>query len=112
MIIGNKQLNVSNLVKCIFINHKIIINLPNYLNDKYFISIIGILDYNDNGFISEYYLIYDNESNRDKHLNSIASQLNDYLNNLNFINNNSEIILNNIKIGTIIKYNEQYNRYQ
>ena len=110
LILGNKSVNESNLVKCIFINNKIIINLPKYLNDKYFISVIGILDYNNNySFISEYYLIYDNENNRDKHLNSIASQLNDYLNNLNFINNISSIILNNIKIGTIVKNNEQYN---
>ena len=109
LILGKKPINESNLVKCIFINHKIIINLPNYLNDKYLVSVIGILDYKDNGFISEYYLIYDNESNRDKHINSIAPQLNDYLNNLNFINNNSSIILNNTKIGTIVKYNEQHN---
>ena len=108
LILGNKPINKSNLVKCIFINHKIIINLPNYLNDKYLVSVIGILDYKDNGFISKYYLIYDNESNRDKHINSIACQLNDYLNKLNFINNNSSIILNNIKIGTIVKNKEQY----
>ena len=109
LILGNIKENESNLVKCLFINYKIIINLPKYLNGKYFISVIGILDYNDNSFISEYYLIYDNKNNRNKHLKSIASQLNTYLNNLKFINDNSSIILNNIKIGTIVKYNGQNN---
>ena len=98
-----------NLTKCIFNNGKIIINMPNNLNNK-IVSLIGILDPYYNTFIVVYILIYNNENNRDKHIKEIISNLDEYLNNLNFINNNSEIVNNNSEtIGTIIKYDNNHN---
>ena len=97
------------LIKCIFNNGKIIINMPNHLNNK-IVSLIGILDPYYNYFIVEYILIYNNENNRNMHIQEIVSNLDEYLNNLNFLNNNSEIVNNNSEtIGTIIKNDNNNN---
>ena len=99
-IICNKS-----LAKCIFNNGKIIINLPNNLSNK-IISLIGILEPYYNYFIVEYILVYNNENNRNKHIQEIISNLDEYLNTLNFLNNSLEISnINSEIIGTIIKYN-------
>ena len=98
------------LTKCIFNNGKIIINLPNDLNVNKIVSLIGILEPYYNYFIVEYILIYNNKNNRSKHIKEIISNLDEYLNNINFLNNNSEIVDNNSDIiGTIIKYDNDYN---
>ena len=100
-----------NLIKCIFNNGKIIINIPNNnLNGNKIVSLIGILEPYYNYFIVEYILIYNNENNRNKHIQEIISNLDEYLNNLNFLNNNLEIVNNNSeRIGTIIKYDNDNN---
>ena len=99
-----------NLTRCIFNNDKIIINMPNNLNNNKIVSLIGILDPYYNYFIVEYILVYNNEDNRNKHIQEIISNINEYLNNLKFSNNNSEIVNNNSEIiGTIIKYDNENN---
>ena len=104
-IICNKS-----LAKCIFNNGKIIINIPNNNLINKIVSLIGILEPYYNYFIVEYILIYNNEDNRNKHIQEIISNLDEYLNNLNFLNNNLEIVNNNSeKIGTIIKYDNDNN---
>ena len=93
------------LTKCIFNNGKIIINMPNNLNNK-IVSLICILEPYYNNYIVEYILIYNNENNRNNHIKEIISNLDEYLNSLNFLNNNSEIVNKNSEIiGIIIKYN-------
>ena len=58
------------LSECIINNEKIIINLPNFLNNiNIFISIIGFLD--ENIFKQEYYLIYHNKSKRKIHIEKL-----------------------------------------
>jgi hypothetical protein len=65
---------------CIINNEKIIINLPNFLNNRnIFISIIGFLD--ENIFKQEFYLIYHNKSKRKIHIESILKDLKKFLNN-------------------------------
>ena len=55
---NNSQIN-NLLSECIINNEKIIVNLPNFLNNSnIFISMIGFLD--ENIFKQEYYLIYYN----------------------------------------------------
>ena len=111
LFIQNITEYIKNLTKCIFNNGKIIINMPNNnINNNKIVSLIGILESYYNYFIVEYILVYNNEVNRNKHIQEIISNLDGYLNNFKFSNNNSEIILNNSEIiGTIIKYDNDNN---
>jgi len=105
LLVQNTIICKKNLTKCIFNNGKIIINMPNNLNNNKIVSLIGILDPYYNIFIVEYILIYNNENIRDNHIQEITSNLDEYLNNISFLNNNSIIVNNNSEvIGTIVKY--------
>ena len=110
LFIQNTTKYNKNLTKCIFNSGKIVINMPNNLNNNKIVSLIGILDPYFNYFIVEYILVYNNEDNRNKNIQEIISNINEYLNNLKFSNNNSEIVNNNSEIiGTIIKYDNDNN---
>ena len=97
--------------ECIFIDGKIIINLPNYLNHSGMIpkcvSIIGNL-YVDNCFKIEYILIYITEAARTNHLNSITNNLKENLRNLKFKNNIYTFNFQSNEV-TIIKYKKKDN---
>ena len=100
------------LAKYIINNGHIIIYLPNYLNEKKYVSLIGSLDYEQNISI-EYFFIFDNENDMKIYIEGILNQLDNYMNNINLINNISPIFDNNSKIiGNIIKYeNNNNNNY-
>ena len=92
------------LSECIINNEKIIINLPNFLNNRnIFISIIGFLD--ENIFKQEYYLIYHNKSKRKIHIEFILKDLKKFLN-----NTSEKIIFNNEIIGSIMKVEQNDNK--
>ena len=87
-------------------NGKLIINLPNFLNDKD-IWIIGKLN-TENVFIYEYFLIYEQKKDSNNHINFICNYIgiNNYLNGLNFISNTKPIVNekeNYKNIGLVIK---------
>jgi len=97
--------------ECTFIDGKIIINLPNYLNHSGMIpkcvSIIGNL-YVDNCFKIEYILIYITEAARKNHLDSIKNNLKENLRNLKFKNNIYTFNFQSNEV-TIIKYKKKDN---
>jgi len=97
--------NNSYLYDCFFEKGKIIINLPNNLNNKT-ISLVGSLDNYYNYFVLEYIFIYNNDKDRINHFNIILGRLEKYLGNLKFNKNNAPITLreNSDIIGTAIKY--------
>ena len=94
-----------------FIDKKIIINLPNYLNSSGLVpkcvSLIGDL-YIDNCFKIEYILIYITEAARTNHLNSIKNNLKESLRNLRFKNNICSFNFQSSEV-TIIKYRKKDN---
>ena len=101
----------NNYLKCEINEGKIIIHYPHNFNDNNKdISVIGELK-NDNHFLNEFILIYNDSSSRSCHMNNIKGNLNNYLSNLKLHENSSPIKDKNYKeIGTIIKYsNETFN---
>ena len=87
-------------------NGKLIINLPNFLNNKD-IWIVGKLN-TENIFIYEYFLIYGQKKDSNNHINFICNYIgiNNYLNGINFINNSKSIVNeeeNYKNIGLVIK---------
>ena len=76
--------NINYLCECFFEKGKIIINMPNNLNNK-IISLIGSLDNYYNFFKLEYIFIYNNEKDRTNHFNNIFGKLDKYLENYNCI---------------------------
>ena len=104
---GKTYQNDDNLLAdCYFNNGYIIINLPNILNNKNFVSLLGILDYNKDIKI-EYILVYNDKNNRNIHIQSISNILDNYVNNINKTKKTSPIIMENNSqiIGTIINNN-------
>ena len=101
----DSYVNNSYLYDCFFEKGKIIINLPNNLNNKT-ISLVGSLDNYYNYFALEYIFIYNNDKDRINHFNIILGRLEKYLANLKFNKNNAPITLreNSNIIGTAIKY--------
>ena len=101
----------NNYLKCGINEGKIIIHYPQNFNgnDKY-ISVIGHLN-NENRFLNEYILIYNDFSPKFGHMQSIKRNLNNYLTSLQLYENSAPIVDNNYKeIGIIIKYsNETFN---
>ena len=104
---GKTYLNDDNLLAdCYFNNGYIIINLPNFLNNQNFISLLGILDC-DKDIKIEYILVYNDDNNRNIHIQSISNNLDSYVNKLNKSKKCSPIIIDNNSqiIGTIINNN-------
>ena len=101
----NKKVHEKNiLASCIFNNDKVIVNIPNNLNNK-FVSLIGSFTNYYYIFNLEYIMVYNKDKDRNSHIDNIMINLEDYLKNLNLTNNSSPIISdNNSIIGTIIKY--------
>jgi hypothetical protein len=65
--------NISGIeTSCIYKDGKVIINIPKYLNDnKYFITLVGFLEDETFIFLTTHIFVYNNESDQDKHVNSI-----------------------------------------
>ena len=98
--------------ECIFNDGKIFVNLPNYLNENKFISLVGCLDEYYNYFILDYILIYNNENERKNHILEISQNFNLFLNEIDFKDNYKQV--NNNIYFTIIKYekdNEENNNF-
>ena len=97
--------------ECTFIDGKIIIDLPNYLNHSGMVpkcvSIIGNL-YVDRCFKIEYILIYVTEAGRKNHLDSIKNNLKENLRNLKFKDNIYTFNFQSNEV-TIIKYKKKDN---
>ena len=98
------------LCECFFDKGKIIINMPNNLNNNKSISLIGSLDNYYNYFILEYIFVYNNENDRINHFKIILRKLDKYLKNLQLDKNNAPITIgkNCEIIGTVIKYEKDY----
>jgi len=97
--------------ECTFIDNKIIINQPNYLNSSgLFLKIISLIGnlYTDNCFKIEYILIYASEFARTNHLNSIKDNLVENLRNLKFKNNICSFNFQSSEV-IIIKYRKKDN---
>ena len=81
--------------ECLFNKRKIIINLPQYLNDKKYISLIGYLDHKTKIFTTSYISVYYIDTHQKEHINYI-------------INNDLDNYLQSLKEEcTIIRYKEQ-----
>jgi ubiquitin carboxyl-terminal hydrolase 4/11/15 len=100
--------NENLLSECIFIDEKIIVNLPNYLNKNKYISLIGCMDEYYNNFILDYILIYNNENDRKIHIQNINQNFNLFLNEIKFSDKFKQINYNNISL-IIIKYDKDSN---
>ena len=98
--------NTDILAECFFNKGKILINIPNHLNNNHFISLIGTLDNYFNNFKLEYVFVYNKETDRKNHIKSIIFNLNDYLDKLILSNNICSLTIGNNYdiIGTIIKF--------
>ena len=105
-------------VECILNEGKIIINLPEKLNKKYFVSLIGYIQDGDfNNFVLEYILIFKDEKYRRTHIYNINFYFNDYLNSLKFDKNcykykEKDIIIAKYNNGKIVdRYESQVINY-
>ena len=102
----------NNYLKCVINEGKIIIHYPQdfFCNDKC-ISVIGQLD-NENLFLNEYILIYNDSSSRSDHMSSIKGDLNKYIKSLQLYQNSAPITDKNYKeIGAVIKYDNETSNY-
>ena len=81
--------------KYLYINEKIIVNLPNYLNEKKYITIIGDMDYDSKEIKITHILVYKEKIYQKNHLGIISSNILNYLKN---INQEISIITNNFKL--------------
>ena len=112
-IIDKNYISESNLLDCIFNNGKIIINLPENLNND-IISIIGKLN-NDETFLTEYILIYKDKKAREKNFKEINRNIINYLKTFQFYDNKAPIIDDKYnELGIIFSCNnsnvkEEYN---
>ena len=104
--------NINNMREydCLINEGKIIINYPNGIINKDYISVIGTLN-NENNFINEYILIFQNESDRINIINEKIKNIKKYINNLQLINGQQPIINDNYKeLGIIIKFEQNENK--
>ena len=103
--INEKSIKSFKLLECTFNDGKIIINYPDNLNEKKYVSVIGTIN-NEKTFKIEYLLIYYDNNEKNNHLNKIKNGLNNYLKNVQFVNETAPIINNSFKeIGIIVQYN-------
>jgi len=102
----------NNYLKCEINEGKIIIHYPQNFNDNNkYISVIGELK-NDNHFLNEFILIYNDSSSKSYHMNYIKGNLNNYLSNLQLHENSAPIIDKDYKeIGIIIKFSNETLNY-
>ena len=87
-------------LECKLIEGKIIIDYPDNLNNKKYISVIGIIN-DEKTFVTEYILIYNESFNKKKHIELICDKLTNYLEGLHLCNNNQPIINSFQEIGII-----------
>ena len=103
-LLDKKKLLNTYYLDCIINDNKILINYPDNLNEKKFVTVIGTLKEYDKSFITEYILIFDKKDEQRKHINNIKGILNTYLDSLEFNNNIYCIEDNSTKLGIIVKY--------
>ena len=96
--------NENNCLKCYLVEGKIIINYPfNKHGNKRYVCVLGSLN-DENTFIKEYILIYNDENEHIYHMNKINGKLINYLNTLQLYNNSQPITNGKFEeIGIIIK---------
>ena len=86
---------------CLIHQGKVIINLPTYMNNNKYVTLIGEVDYDTYNFITSFILIYDTDSHQKSHINYILdNNINKYLELIQVIY--TPINLNNQTIGTLI----------
>ena len=71
------------MAECYFNNEYIFINLPNCLNSQNFVSLLGILDFDNKNIKIEYILVYNDDNNRNIHIQIISNNLDAFVNNIN-----------------------------
>ena len=95
---------------CTLIEDKIIINYPDNLNGKKYISIIGTIN-SEYDFETEYLLIFNDKNSQNNHMRTIKSGLSKYLNGLSLVNNSQPILKDKINceiVGIIAKYDPTF----
>ena len=99
----------NNCLECILDDEKILIKYPNdFCGNKKIVCIIGILN-NDNTFIKEYILIYNDYMSCYSHINELKNNLKNHLNNLQLYNNSQPIINEKYEeVGIIIKVENNF----
>ena len=106
----NGNINDMKEYDCLINEGKIIMNYPNGVTNKDYISVIGTLN-NENNFINEYILIFENKIERNNKINEIIKNIKKYINNLQLFNGQQPIINNDFKeIGIIIKFEQNINK--
>ena len=86
--------------ECLYKEGKIILKLPNYLNQNKFVVLIGGLDYDSKQFICSHILVYHQEIFQNKHIDIIIKDINNYLDSIK--EEYTQIELEGQSIGTII----------
>jgi len=98
--------NLDNIkAECSYAAGKLIINLPKYLNQNKFVTLIGSLDLDYKQFICSYILVYDSDISQNKHINFILNNLEQYLDTIK--GDNSQIVFEGKQIGIITKNKEE-----
>ena len=95
---------------CTLIEDKIIINYPDNLNGKKYISIIGTIN-SEYDFETEYLLIFNDKNSQNNHMRTIKSGLSKYLNGLSLVNNSQPILKDDRNceiVGIIAKYDPTF----
>ena len=90
--------------KYVYINEKIIINLPEYLNEKKFVTVIGNMDYDSRKIEINYIFVYKSKDEQKIHLNNITPDIINYLGNIK--QDISKIVFQGKEIGSICKIEE------
>ena len=92
LFFGNINGKENYYLECTLNYGKIIVHYPdNFNGEKQYVSIIGKIN-EENVFITEYILIYNDTSKKNNHLNKIIGQLDKYLNNLQLYDNYLPIV--------------------
>ena len=115
-----RAINQNYFSEYIIVDKYIIINFSKIFNQDKYISLVGKIN-EDNIFKTEHILIYNNENERNKHINKIRYNLIEFLSNFNqfnefdyFLDDNEEVIGIDLKYkenngNTIIMKNNQNN---
>jgi len=93
------------MAECLYKDGKIILKLPNYLNQNKFVVLIGILNYDSKQFICSHILVYYKEIFQNKHIDFITKNINNYLDSIK--EEYTQIELEGQSIGIMIKNNEE-----
>ena len=93
-----------NVLDCILIDGRIIIEYKTNLENPKYVCVIGSVDPNNFLIINEYALIYNESKDYSSHISSIKNKLNNFLQGLQLFNGTQPIIDSSYKeIGTLIE---------